>query len=194
MKLLHLLPLAAASLGSIALTSCTASEDGAPEGVFEDEADADLVALPTPYTAEQIQGGCLPGTMIVFRIEAVGQPTLHQTTRFTADDGETATIESWVETPEGTPMGSRNEQRSAWSELRDHALFPVGAARERETVSIEHGDYESWRYSMPFDDARGKGTTTMWFADRFPGPPILMTEVLDGAEVMRMEMIARAMP
>ena len=181
-------------LFSLVLTAC--QTDVVPADVEEGAAGDEVAVevLPTPFTAEEIQAACMPGTQVVFRIEAQGHPPFRQYMRFSAGDDESATVETWTETLEGAPLGPRQTQTSAWSELRDHALLPLGSTRERATHEGVMGPYDGWRYVQPIDDERGTGQRELWFADRLPGPPLLVIETIGGETVSRVEMIARAMP
>lgn len=166
-------------------------QDGT-SGISDERPSLEL--LPTPFTADQIRNGCLPGSQFVFRIDEQGQPRAHQIMRFLESEGDIALVESWMESPAGEARGSREQVSVPWSELRDHALLPLGSTRERATITVEQGTHEGWHYVQPFDDERGQGFRNFWFADRFPGPPVLLTEVIAGEEVSRCELIARAMP
>lgn len=187
----HFLPL------SLLLVALGCQTDSAPAEDMDDssgDTEAAVEVLPTPFTAEEIRGGCMPGTQVVFRLDVKGQPPMKQFMRFTEDDGENATVVSWMESTDGQPLGPRNTQVTAWSELRDHALLPEGTKRERASVTVEQGTHEGWHYVEPIKDERGEGTRSYWFADRFPGPPVLLVEVIGEEEVMRLELIARVMP
>lgn len=177
------LVLAAAGCRTAPATESNASIDVEAEGQV----------LPTPFTTEQIQAYCQPGAEIRFRVDGTGAGTLNQVMRFVADDGVNATVESWMEQG-GQPLGPPSTEVSSWVELRDHARFPEGTTRERATITVKGGTFDGWAYTSEITDPRGTGVRTMWFADRMPGPPVLMTEVIDGEEVLRMEMIARVLP
>ena len=176
------------------LGACQGSSTLGNEGSDEADERVSVELLPTPFTAEEIRSACLPGSQLVFEVQAEGQATVRQFIRFVGDDGEQAQIESWTEALDGAPLQPRRREAVPWSELRDHALMPLGSTRERDTVSTELGELEGWHYTQPIADERGQGAREFWFADRFPGPPVLMIDTLDGREVLRMEIVARAMP
>ncbi len=146
-----------------------------------------------PYTAEQIRIACQPGTELHFRISGARGAPLTQVMRFTGDDGTRATLETWMEA-HGKPTGPPETQHAEWAELQSHASFPAGTVRERDTITVEAGTFDAWRYHSEFTDHRGSGHRTMWFADRTPGPPVLMSEYVGDVEVQRMELVARAKP
>ena len=150
--------------------------------------------LPTPFTAEQIRVGCQAGTQVIYRIKMTGQPPIQQFMLFSDGDEVNATIESWAESANGEALGPRGTSVTPWTELRDHALLAAGSTRVHEVFATEQGELEGWHYTEHVDDARGKGTKELWFDQRFPGPPALLVETIDGVETMRMEMIARTLP
>ena len=54
------------------------------------------------------------------------------------------------------------------------------------------GSFDGWRYTVPGITPDGQATVrTFWFADRPAGPPMVMTEVVDGRTVQRREQLVR---
>lgn len=145
--------------------------------------------LPTPYRAEQIRDAFQEGLWIV--------------TRTWTPEGESysrLTVEAWSE--EGATFGDRPVDASGnavadktvgdatWEQLRDHASFPTGSAsRERHSEETALGSLEGWLYRVDSPDG---GHASFFFADDFPGPPILYQSVKGEDVLHRSEQIQRS--
>lgn len=51
--------------------------------------------LPTPFTSEEIRGGCPPGRTLRYRHERVGEPAIVRISRYASGDLESCLQESW---------------------------------------------------------------------------------------------------
>ncbi len=141
--------------------------------------DAALAALPTPYTAEQIRDATPAGTTIAYRM-VIGDGVSIQTMRFVTVDADGTTFETSTTAEDGTELAPTQTATAGWAELRDHAAFPLGAARTRATVTVPAGTYEVWRYTVPGDN----GVTEVYdFGVDLPGPPVRV-ETRSGGEVL----------
>ncbi len=144
--------------------------------------------LPTPFTAEQIRDAFQPG--------------LHLVTRYTTPAGTTktlTTVTDWTEEgvmlldqpldSTGHPTGEAKPIEATWKELQDHALLPrANARRSRTQRRTVLGQLEGWLYIL-----RGEAgaQTTMFFADEYPGSPIIFTREQDGVVNFKAEQIER---
>ena len=144
---------------------------------------------PTPYTAQQIREAHPDGTRIAFLLEQPGQERFVQVMHFVDGDAVAVTVETWYETLAGEPLGARGSQRSAWTELRDHAQFDASqTTREHAEVTVFAGTYDCQLYTVSEGEGAAAQTTRYWFAVDKPGPPVLLTMQAGEQEVMRMEL------
>lgn len=152
---------------------------------------AAVATLPTPYTAEAIRAANPPGTRLRMRVETYGRPAVLRETAFIAGDETRATMEGRLLAATGEAIAPVTTSTATWTELRDHAAFPAAAAsRERTTVDVAAGSFEAWRYDVRGDEAGAGTTTSYWFADDRPGPPVLVEQRdATGRILMRMEMV-----
>lgn len=151
-------------------------------------ASADDEHLPTPYSAEQIRDAWQVGLTVVTHVWTPrGESTSHTiVTDWTEDQV------SMIEQPlddKGEAVGEPNPIKVSWIDLRDHARFPKAAAtRERGTRTTPLGALEGWLYTMKHDETN---QSEFFFADAFPGPPVVFLRRSDGEVIMRAEMIER---
>lgn len=138
-----------------------------------------VAMLPTPYTADAIREAFQPGVFLAFDVTTGGATSRQrwQVTQATADEVTIAF----------TVQGATDVKTSAFEDLRQHAAFPADTA-ERERVSWDSslGPVEGWVYTV-----QGETLRTFWFADAYPGPPLLMTVHNGETETMRMEQVQR---
>lgn len=175
-------------LALLALLACAPKVEPAPAPVL-----AVLDSAPTPYTAEQIRDAFPAGTQVRFTLTMPDGATMISAMEFTAVDAEGATYRHAMLTASGEELSPPEESRAAWTELRDHAKFPLESTRVEEvSVTTALGTFDAWLYTVQADE-EGFGPTTQryWFAKEMPGPPVLLTVEAGGAEVQRMEMIER---
>ncbi len=144
--------------------------------------------LPTPYTAEQIRDSYVLGLRVV--------------TRFTTPQGVKLFVSEVVEwsadgmsitdqplDDDGAPVGDAMRVKTTWPEVRDHAKFPAGSARrEREERQTPLGKAEGWVYRVTGDNGV---ESEYFFADAWPGPPIVYSQSRDGKQAFLAEMIER---
>ncbi len=147
--------------------------------------------LPTPYTAEQIRDAFPLGLEIVTRTWNAEQESL---SRMTVESwsAEAATISDQPVDSAGAPTGEKSFAEARWTDLRDHATFPAASAsRARHVAETELGRLEGWLYRV---EADGDSTTSMFFADLYPGPPVVFASRVAGELVFRAEQIRRLVP
>ncbi len=158
----------------------------------EDEGPA---TAPTPYTAAEIRGANPAGTVLVYRIEQTGAPTVVRTMRFVRADADGARIESSLATEGGEPVGEPDANEAAWTELRDHAAFPEDRTiRSRTSCTVPDGTYDCVLYTVTGAEDGIPILSRFWFAFRKPGPPVLLEIEKEGAISFRMELLEYRRP
>ncbi|MEM7048183.1 MAG: hypothetical protein AAF604_00925 [Acidobacteriota bacterium] len=144
--------------------------------------------LPTPYTAEQIREAWVPGLVVVSRVEASGQTILTRT-EVIAADSEQVTLSAQQTDPDGNYLPEVAEHKASWTELRDHARFPADRAeRRRQRRETPLGELDGWLYEVDHGDgSRG----SFFFADDYPGSPVVFVQYHGKAATMLSEQIER---
>ncbi len=183
------------------LAGCGASSEDA-DTVPTDEANTigttltdpdDPSILRRPFTADQIRDNWLPGQEIdIVRRTPEGE-TVHRWTLVSADE-QYAEIRYEVLDEQGRVSGEPELERTAWSELRDHATFPAATATlEQTTRETALGTLEGWLYTVRDEEA--DTISTYFFAESLPGAPVYFSvrasEESGGELRMEMEQIAR---
>jgi hypothetical protein len=84
-------------------------------------------------------------------------------------------------------------ERTAWTELRDHASFPVDrATRHEATRDTALGTFEGWVYEVDDPDA---GThSELFFATALPGAPLEVRMTRGDEVLLDMRQTARSSP
>lgn len=150
---------------------------------------------PTPFTADQIRDAMPVGTTLRFQRETP-DGTGYQTWTVNAVTPTHGTISFQPEAAEGTPLGQASEQTSAWTELRDHALFEVANTTVTdEPVTTEPGAGPGRVYLRTQESRKGPQVSRMHFSLSLPGPPVHMTTGPAGEEpTMTMTLLDRRSP
>ncbi len=158
-------------------------------GAAEPQAQPEPEMLPAPFTADEIRDEWTPGLTLVMRNKSPEGETWERWTVVSSDQ-EGTEIEFVLVDAEGKVAGEAKIERSAWTELRDHASYPTGVA-SREQVSRETplGQLDGWLYTVR-DQATGSDTE-LFFAQSLPGAPIEMTMSKDGTVVMELTQVER---
>ncbi len=144
--------------------------------------------LPTPYRAEQIRDAFQEGLEIVTKTWTPHGQSL-SVMRVKAADDEEMTFSNRLLDEAWRPVGHPTEGTSSWIELRDHASFPAATARrERRTLFTALGRLEGWLYRV--ESAEGD-STSLFFADDHPGPPVLYESREGDQVVSRAEQLRR---
>lgn len=147
--------------------------------------------LPTPYTWEQIRDTWRPGYATELRT-VVGETSTRRRLSVVAATEETVTIRSEKLGEDGKPSGPPQDGEARWTELRDHAAFPVAiTTRERADCRSPLGTLPGWRYVVSKPNGE---TATFCFADATPGPPIELEQRRGDAFVSRMERVSIERP
>lgn len=141
---------------------------------------------PTPFTADEIRGGCPQGRSITLLVERAGARPVVRVNRFVTCDDEAATVESVQLSSSGEPVGAPVTERSTWRELQEHASFPADRTVVRqEMVDTPLGDLDCLRYTV----VDGDRVKTLWFATALPGMPVRFETLEGGRVVERVSMI-----
>ncbi len=172
----------------------TPDATGPPEQAAAEEpgAQAEPELLPVPFTAEQIRDEWVEGLTLVMETRTPEGTTRERWTVIGADaDG--VDIEFTPLDAEGESSGEPKTERSAWTELRDHAKYPTTvASREQSTRDTALGQLDGWLYKV-----RGQATgseTEVFFATRFPGAPVEMIIAKDDDVALAMTQVERQRP
>lgn len=142
--------------------------------------------LPTPFSAEQIGEAWREGYEMTTRVWTPESETLSRT-RVEGWSRETIeTSEQQIDTS-GAAVGETTTATSSWESLRDHARFPAeSASRERVRRDTALGELDGWLYTVRGSD---ESVSEFFFADRYPGPPIVFHRTKDGDVLFRAETI-----
>ena len=162
-----------------------------PVSVAEVDPD-DPSILMRPFTAEEIRDEMIVGLRLMIRRSTPEGVTVELWNVVDADNDGVA-IEYSVLDDDQEVIGETQTQRSTWTELRDHASFPV-ATSTRKWISLDTdlGTHEGWSYSVR-DEAPGV-VNEFFFSSRLPGAPVVMRVLQDGNEVFKMEQFVRLRP
>ncbi len=188
-----------ATLASVALLpGCDAAPPPAaapapaPAAAEAPRAQAEPELLPTPFSAEQIRDEWILGLTLVMHTRSPEGESRDRWQVVAADD-EGAEIELTPIDAEGAATGEAKVERSAWTELRDHASYPATvASREQTTRDTALGQLDGWLYTVR-DEATG-AETEVFFAESLPGAPVEMRMSKDGAVVLEMTQVERQKP
>ncbi len=142
---------------------------------------------PTPFTADQIRGGCPEGRSVTTRmIDEAGAVTYWKSTFTDCDEGGSVILNEQV-TESGESIGGAESFRSTWDELRRHAAFPESATTiSRELVSTPLGRLQCLRYEVEVPGA----VRMLWFALDLPGMPVRTARASDGEVFVDSEIVA----
>lgn len=141
---------------------------------------------PTPFTADEIRGGCPSGRTIRMRVEAVGEAPFDRLSRFVECDETGATLERARWSPEGSPLGEPEVTRVTWAELQGHASFPAEATViEPERIVTPIGELDCLRYTV----RDGATEEVFWFAEDLPGMPVTYLTRSGGQVVLTVSVV-----
>ena len=144
--------------------------------------------LPPPFSAAQIRDTYRPGLTLVTHERSPEQQRWQRLTVVSATD-DAVTLRLTPLDADHEPLGAGAEHTVQWTELRDHAAFPMhGTTWSEERLETPLGPLDTRRYVV----TRGDDVTTYWFATAYPGQPVAMTVERAGAGYSRLEMIDRS--
>lgn len=165
----------------------------APSGLVDEQGQP---LAPRPFPAPALAAGIPQGTAMRIRIAAAGEPTVVQRWTFTRCTAEAATIHSEVFDEAGGLLKDEGETTTPWSELEQHASFPLAATTMgEEAYDSPFGPLATWSYTVTVPGEDGVMLVKRYlFAKTLPGPPVLFTIERQGEEIFRMTMLERTSP
>lgn len=161
------------------LFACTRSPAPIPAAV-----EAAVSVLPPPFSADRIRDGMPVGTTL--RFQETGPPVTVTQWEVVAHGPDEVSIR-FSPVVDGS-VGQGAERGFTWKELESHAHFPPGTTRERTSLEAMGHSFEAWRYTVVAED---ESVTRYTFADRLPGPPILVVTTRAGELVSEMRLLER---
>lgn len=142
--------------------------------------------LPTPFTADEIRGGCPTGRLTRMRVESPDAAPYERFSRFVDCDDEGATMERGP-AADGEPAGESQHARTTWLDLQAHAAFPRSQTTvASDVIETPLGRLDCLRYTV----LGGSDTVMFWFDTSRPGMPVRVVTERDGHPVETSTMIA----
>jgi hypothetical protein len=146
---------------------------------------------PTPFTADEIRGGCPAGRTIRLRVDMVGETPFLRVSRFVECDETGATLEGSRQSIDGSPLGEPEADRVTWRALQAHASFPAQHTTiECERIETAIGALDCLRYTV----RDGATDQVFWFAQDLPGMPIQYLTRTDGQVVATVSVVDNTTP
>lgn len=146
----------------------------------------DYEMAPLPYEIADIRAAMPVGFVYTYKIDSPLGLTYSKWEIMAVDDeGCTATSTSLTEA--GVVADVRTLQMT-WIETIDAGFPKESATRDETEIETALGKHAVWRYVIGEMEQGVPSTTTLYYAKKRPGPPILM-ELRRGEEVMRLEMV-----
>ena len=150
----------------------------APPAATSEAAAAAPAAAPaaetadTPYTAAQIRDASPVGRKIVLKVVEPDKPAVLRTIEFVKSDESGADLRTTVTDEKGNVLDTQSSHVT-WEELRAHAAFPKGKTEvKHRTISVPMGTLQCTVYKVTEGEGDAAETTTYYFADKLPGPPV----------------------
>jgi hypothetical protein len=146
---------------------------------------------PSPFTADEIRGGCPAGRTIRLLVDVAGETSFHRVNRFLDCDEAGATLERSRESLDGSPLGRTEVDRVTWLDLQAHASFPADETTiEAERIETAIGRLDCLRYTV----RDGATEEVFWFAAELPGMPIRFLTRVDGQVVTTVSVVDNTSP
>jgi hypothetical protein len=146
---------------------------------------------PTPFTADEIRGGCPAGRTIRLRVDVVGETPFHRVSRFVECDEAGATMERSRLSLDGSPLAEPEVDRVTWRDLQAHASFAAADTTiESERIETAIGELDCLRYTV----RDGATEEVFWFAKDLPGMPIQCLTWTDGQVVTTVSVVDHTIP
>ncbi len=147
--------------------------------------------LPTPYTAEQIRAAMPVGSVLRFRVDAMGEASKELRWKVISSDATGCTMHQEAHHADsGELIDDLGDVAFVWTELRDHAAFPAASATVSSgEVDVPLGHFKVNSYTVRQENG---STVTYHFAPDLPGPPVLMVVIAGEVEVARMSALERS--
>ena len=145
---------------------------------------------PFPYTPAEIRRANPPRTVLVYRMEGVGNSFIQTMSFLPSRGSEKATIQVKRMNAKGSLLARPETTTQTWEELRDHASFPAAlTSRTKESVDTPAGRFDCWLYTIRRDQAGVPTIARFWFAFNRPGPPVIYETEQHGVITSRMVLL-----
>lgn len=132
---------------------------------------------PTPFTADEIHEGSVPGRTVRSLVIRSGIEPYVRVMRVVSADADGGERDFWTETPDGRPLTQPEREYAAFLELQGHASMPADATRiDEETIDVPAGRFDCLRYTR----VDGDTVDTFWFAKSTPGAPVRFEQRIAG--------------
>ena len=132
---------------------------------------------PTPFSAEQIREGFVPGRIVRSLVVIGGAEPTVQVRGHVRADPDAGVYEMSTERPDGEVLEPPEESASSWLELQGHASMPIETTTvEPVTVDVPLGQFEGLLYTR----VEGDVVDQFWFATARPGAPLRMERRVGG--------------
>lgn len=149
--------------------------------------------LPTPFSAAEIRAGWPEGFWLDTKTTSAQGERIGRTIVTGWGEDEVTMIEVVIEEgeePSPEQMEAAQSVTMSWAELEGHARFDASrTTRQRAQHSTAlGGGLEGWLYRVRGADG---AESVFFFADDFPGPPVLYWQENDGEKLFVAEQIDR---
>jgi hypothetical protein len=152
----------------------------------------DSSILVRPFSAKEIRDEWVPGFRLLMRRSFPERTRIERWTVVSADN-DGVEIEYATIADDGSVEGEPSVSRSKWTELRDHAAFPVeNSTREWVSRKTALGDFEGWLYRVVEPGAAV--VNEFFFVPELPGAPVQMQTLEGDTIVFELEQTARLRP
>ena len=132
---------------------------------------------PTPFSADQIRDGFVPGRIVRSEVVVAGEAPKFHVRRHVRAEPDAGVYAFWTEGPDGEQLEVPEEGASNWLELQGHASMPIDATTvEPVTIDVPMGRYDGLLYTR----VDGDTVDRFWFALALPGAPVRMEERVGG--------------
>ena len=146
---------------------------------------------PTPFTAEEIRGGCPAGRSMKVRVDAPGEGSFYRVTRFLECDEVGAVVQRQRLALDGSPIAPPEGDRVTWRDLQAHASVPADATTiDTESIQTAIGKLDCLRYTVSDED----GQNVFWFATALPGMPVQYLTRANGQVVALVSVAESVLP
>lgn len=172
---------------ALAATVATFSAFSTP-GATDDEA-----TLPTPFSAAEIRDAWPEGFWLDTRTTSAEGERLGRTIVTEWGAEKVTMVEVVIEEgaqPTAEQIAAAQSATMTWDELEGHARFDASRTtreRERHTTALGAA-LEGWTYRVRGSEG---AESVFFFADDFPGPPVLYWQTRAGERLFTAEQVAR---
>lgn len=124
-----------------------------------------------------------------YRTVKEGESAMITRTRVSESNATHATFETHMLDSDGQPVGEPERSTSTWTELMEHATFPVDKTTiEDVSLKTPAGTFDAWLYTV--EGPKAGVVTRFYFAKEHPGAPVQYEQIVDQEVVFKVVMIA----